>query len=260
MAPAFLTLGRFVPGESFVHRLDARAKLLAAAILATATVWSASLPGQALVAVLLVLAFGTARLPGGVLAGAFRSVLWLLVFVALANLAWSLVSRHPSWAGASTERFVDLALLLVRLLNLVLLAVLFTSTTVPVDAAEALERLLRPLRALRVPVHELGMLLVLSLSFIPIFLEEAKHLAAAHRMKMGASRWGFRHRARAVVPLLVPLFLSVVRRGDELAVALDARCFVPGAPRTSLVPGRAGVGEVVALAASALVLVGSVWL
>jgi energy-coupling factor transport system permease protein len=153
----------------------------------------------------------------------------------------------------------ELVVLLLRLFDLLVLAAVFTATTVPVDAAEALQRLLQPLARLRLPVHEIGTLLVLSLSFIPIFLEEARHLAAAHRVKRGLGRWRFGDRLRAVVPLLVPLFLGVLRRADDLAVALDARCFVPGAPRTSLVPAHAGGAEVAVLVASAGVLAACAW-
>ena len=256
-----LTLGRYVPGRSPVHTLDAATKLVCVALLATASVWSAHLAAQAAIAALGVATFALARLPFSVLVRALRAALWLLLFVAAVNVLWALVTRHTTWAGdaGSIQRGGELALLLVRLLNLILLSVLFTATTVPVDVAEGLERLLRPLARLRVPVRPLGVLLVLSLSFIPIFFDEARGLVAAHRMKMGSARWGWQHRARAVVPLMVPLFMSVMRRGDELAVALDARCFVPGRPRTSLVPGRLGGAELLALASSAGILLASVW-
>jgi energy-coupling factor transport system permease protein len=261
MGATSLTLGRFVHRRSPLHSLDAATKLLCTALVVTATVWSTSLGAQLGIAFLCALAFGVARLPAGVLLRALRGALWLLLFVAAANVVWAFISRHAGWAGdAGAVRHVgELALLLVRLLNLILLGVLFTATTVPVDVAEGIERLLRPLARLRLPVHQLGVLLVLSLSFIPIFFDEARHLVAAHRVKMGSARWGWRHRARAVVPLMVPLFLSVLRRGDELAVALDARCFVPGRPRSSLVSGRLGLRELAVLALGAAVLIASVW-
>ncbi|UCE02561.1 MAG: energy-coupling factor transporter transmembrane protein EcfT [Candidatus Latescibacterota bacterium] len=262
MTPTYLSLGRFLPRQSPLHRLDAGVKLVSVVLLATAAVWSRSLLAQACVASLLLLGFAAARLPASVLLRALRGAAWLLLFVAAANLLWAVVVRSLEWASGvgAVQHASDLALLLTRLFNLVLLSVLFTATTVPVDVAEGLARVLRPLERLRLPVHDLGMLLVLSLSFVPIFFEEARHLTAAHRVKMGRVRWGWRDRMRAVVPLVVPLFLSVVRRGDELAVALDARCFRPGRPRTSLVRARIGVLEVTSLSASAAVLVAALWL
>ena len=250
-----------MPGHSPLHGLDAATKLVCAAVVAAATVWSASWAGQLGIASLCMAAFGAARLPLMVLGRAVRGALWLLLFVAAANALWSVITRQWGWASGvgSIQHAGDLIVLLARLLNLILLSVLFTATTVPVDVAEGLERLLRPLAKLRLPVHPLGVLLVLSLSFIPIFFNEARHLAAAHRMKMGQVRWGWRHRARAVVPLVVPLFLSVIRRGDELAIALDARCFMPGQRRSSLVPGRFGWRELAALALAVTILVACVW-
>jgi energy-coupling factor transport system permease protein len=240
--------------------LDARAKLASAAAMGAAVVLASEPAMLAAVALLLLAGFVAARLPAALLWRGLRGLLWLLVFVAAANAGWAWVARHATWAAGETglDGPADLALVLLRLLDLLLLAALVTATTVPVDAAEALERLLRPLGRLRLPVHEIGTLLVLSLSFLPILLGEARDLAAAHRSKRGTRRWGVVDRARAVVPLVVPLFLGVLRRADELAVALDARCFEPGAARSSLVSGRLGGAEYAALAAGALVAAGSV--
>ena len=257
-----MSLGRYVPRASPLHALDARAKLVACVCLASAAVLSERVLGQAILLGLLGLAFAVARLPWRLVRRGLRGAAWLLLFVALSNGGWYLVTRQVAWAGgeASVQRADELAVLLFRLLDLVLLGAVFTATTVPVDVAEGLSDLLRPLARARLPVHEIGMLLVLSLSFIPIFLREAHHLSDAHRMKRGLRRWRARDRLRAVVPLLVPLFLSVLRRADELGVALDARCFVPGARRSSLVPGRFGPAEVAALVLGAGVLVGAAWL
>jgi energy-coupling factor transport system permease protein len=256
-----VSLGRYVPRPSPLHALDARAKLVACVCCAGASVLSSRVAGQVLLLAVLLAAFALSRLPWRLLGRAARGAAWLLLFVALANGAWYAVTRQAGWAAgeSSVQTLGGLAVLLARLANLLLLAALFTATTVPVDAAEGLERLLRPLARLRLPVHEIGMLLVLSLSFIPIFLREARHLADAHRTKVGLRRWRWRDRVRAVVPLLVPLFLSVLRRADELGVALDARCFEPGARRTSLVPGRFGGAEVAVVTAGVLALAGSAW-
>lgn len=247
-----------MPRDSALHRLDARAKLASATALAVAVVLASEPLALAVVALVLLAGFAAARLPVSLLLRGLCGAAWLLAFVAAANVGWAWVARRAAWATGETalEHPALLALALFRLFDLLILAALVTATTVPADAAEAVERLLRPLRRLRLPVHELGTLLVLSLSFLPILLGEARDLAAAHRSKRGSRRWGLLDRARAVVPLVVPLFLGVLRRADELAVALDARCFEPGAPRTSLVPGRLGAAEIAALAAGLLVLAG----
>lgn len=258
----FLSLGRYVARDSPLHGLDARVKLAASFCLATATVLAEHLGIQALLLAISIVAFALARLPWRLLGRGLRGAAWLLLFVTAANAGWFVVTRRFEWAvgEASVQSAGALVVLLVRLLDLVLLAALFTAITVPVDAAEGLERLLRPLARLRLPVHEIGMLLVLSLSFIPIFLSEARRVSDAQRLKRGLRRWRRLDRLRAVVPLVVPLFLAVLRRADELGVALDARCFEPGARRTSLVPGRFGLAEVLALLVGAGALAGGIWL
>jgi len=240
--------------------LDARAKLIASTLVATAAVLATTPVAHASIACVLAIAFVAARLPPRLVWDGVRAALWLVLFVVIANVGWDLVLRRvPEWAaGEGAARTpAALALVVARLVELMLLALVFTATTVPVDAAEAVERVLRPLGRLRVPVHEVGPLLVLSLGFVPLFAGEARALAAAHRMKVGRARWTLADRARSLAPLVVPLFLAVVRRADELAVALDARCFVPGAPRTSLTPGRWGRVETAAVGVAMLLLVGS---
>lgn len=239
----FVTVGRFVPGTSLVHRLDPRAKLVSALLLAAAAVWAADWLTQLVLFLVLVTGFASTRLPTRLLAQALRGALWLLGVVALVNLVWGFAAERAGWATPGAASGAQLVVLLLRLLNLLQLGVLFTATTVPVDASEALDALLRPLARLRLPVGEVGFLLMLSQSFIPVFLDESQALLRAHQIKVGQRAWGFRARARAAVPLLVPLFLSVQRRAADLAVALDARCYSPLRPRTSLVPARFGARE-----------------
>jgi energy-coupling factor transport system permease protein len=250
MTSPFVSLGRYLPGSSIVHRLDARAKLLAAFLLACGSVWSHSLLAQSVVLGLLLVASGVARLPRSLLWRALVGVTWLLLFVAVANALWFWLATNVSWAQppVGVHSLAAFLALLVRLVNLLVLAVLFTASTVPVDAAEALQSLLRPLRRLRLPVQEVALLLSLSISFIPLFLDEARNLSRAHRMKRGMASWGWRDRMAAAIPLMVPLFLSVLRRSDDLAIAMESRCYAPGRPRTSLVQRRTGWPEGLLLA------------
>jgi energy-coupling factor transport system permease protein len=211
---------------------------------------------QAGIAVLVLGFWVGARIPLRLALSALRGVLWLLLLVALAQLGWVLWAKQVS----SEVTLESTMMLLTRLLVLLLLGVWFTSTTVPVDVGQGVERLLAPLRRIRVPVHEVALLLVFSLSFLPIFFEEARSLASAHRMKRGSTRWGIGARLRAVVPLVVPLFVGALRRADELAVALDARCFVPGRRRSAWAPGHLGGPEVAWLGLCVLVLAVALWL
>ena len=228
--------------------------------MAVAIVLASSPWAHALVLLTLAVAFCAARLPAVLVARGVRSALWLVMFVVVANLGWAAVVRRvPEWAAGEPAIATPwgLALLVARLFELILLAMVFTATTVPVDAAEAIERLLQPLARLGLPVHEIGPLFVLALGFVPLFAREARALADAHRVKIGRARWTLADRVRALAPLIVPLFLGVVRRADELAVALDARCFVPGAPRTSLAPGRWGAAETCTVGVAAALIAAS---
>jgi len=255
-----VSLGRFFPGATPVHRLDARVKLIIAVLLATAVVTSARLAVQVGLLLVLCAVFAGARLPVRLAMQSLRGAAWLAAFVVAANLGWALIGRHAARAAGegALDRADGLAGLALRLVNLLLLATLLTATTVPLDAAAAVERLLRPLRRWRVPVHDVGMLLGLALSFVPLFQREASALVDAHRTKHGGVRWGILDRARAAIPLLVPLFLAVLRRADEVAIALDARCYRPGMPRTSLVPGRWSAVEWAALTAAVAMLAVSI--
>lgn len=249
-----MSLGRYVPRRSPLHRLDATTKLVGVLLLAMASLWTADVIVQGGIAALVLACWLAARIPLRLILSALRGVLWLMVMVALAQVGWILWAKQMH-SGATAE---NVAMLLSRLLVLLLLGFLFTSTTVPVDVGQGVERLLAPLRRLRIPVHELGLLLVFSLSFVPLFFDEARSLAAAHRVKRGAARWGWWARMRAIVPLVVPLFVGALRRADELAVALDARCFVPGRRRSAWAPGRVGALEVGWLVLCGLVLLVSV--
>jgi energy-coupling factor transport system permease protein len=251
-----LSMGRYIPRQSPLHALDAAVKLVGVVLLAVASLWSADLVMQSLMAAVVLSLWWSARMPFRLLLLAMRGVLWLLALVALAQVGWILWAQSMP-AGAMAENVVVLVL---RLVVLLLLGLLFTCTTVPVDLAQGVESLLAPLRRLRFPVHELGLMLVFSLSFVPLFFEEARSLVTAHRVKRGSARWGWWARLRAVIPLVVPLFLGALRRADELAVALDARCFVPGARRSRWAPGRFGNLELGWLVLCVLILVASLWL
>lgn len=251
-----VSLGRFVPGATPLHRLDARFKLIAVLLLATAVVTSARLTIQIGLCVAFTAMFAGARLPVHLALRSLRGALWLALFVVVANVGWAWIAQRAAWAAGegSLADAAGLTSLVLRLVNLLFLATLLTATTVPLDAAEAVQRLLRPLQRWRFPVHDVGMLLGLALSFVPLFQREATALVDAHRTKRGGVRWGITDRLRAAIPLLVPLFLAVLRRADDVAIALDARCYRPGTVRTSLVAGRRGGGEWIALGVAAAAL------
>lgn len=236
-------IAAYYPGSSLIHRFDPRAKLVAIAALSVAlfvrtSYWSLTV-------------LGLACLTGFVLSGVpprwfwrgLRPILWLVAFTfvlqALFDPGEPLVRIGPfdiSREGAQRAAYLSL-----RLIVLVTAGSLLTLTTPPVALTDGLAWLGRPLRKLHVPTEELALMVTIALRFIPTLLEELDTIMRAQRAR-GAdfSRGGPVRRARALVPLLVPLFVSAFRRADELALAMEARCYLPGVRRTRLHPLVAG--------------------
>ena len=205
-----------------------------------------------------VIAFALAGVPASWLWRAFRPALWL---IGLTFLAQILVAPGEPFATfgpfeLSEEGLRQAGFLSARLLILILIGSVLTLTTAPVALTDALAWLGRPLRRLRVPSDELALMVTIALRFIPTLLMELDTIMRAQRAR-GAdfSRGGPLRRARSLVPVLVPLFVVSFRRADELALAMEARCYTPGAARTRLHPLRARPGDFVLLAVTAAVIV-----
>lgn len=229
--------GQYVPGDSPVHHADARAKLGATAAFTVALfsvdAWTAMLAGG----VLLVALIGVAQVPWRLAARGLRPIVWIALFTLVANgLRWqaadALVSLGPlSVDGPGLARGAFFA---ARILLLVLGTSLITLTTSPVALTDALSSLMRPLRAVRFPADDVAMMLSIALRFVPTTAEEAERIVVAQTAR-GArfDEGGPVARARAWVPVLVPLFVRLFRRADDLAVAMESRCYT-GVGRTRL--------------------------
>jgi len=231
--------GQYVPVDSPVHRLEARTKMALIAAFTTLLFASGSFTGLGVGVVLLGIAVGAAGVPVRLVVRGLRAISFLLIFTLLVHsLRWnpatvSLLRVGPlavDQAGLLTGIFFAL-----RIVLLVVSTSLLTLTTSPVQLTDALERLMAPLDKLRVPVGELAMMLTIALRFIPTTAEEAEKIIVAQTAR-GArfSEGGPITRARAYVPVLVPLFVNLFRRADELATAMDARCYRGGRHRTRL--------------------------
>ncbi len=240
--------GQYVPIDSPIHRLDARVKM---ALMFAFTVLLFSVQGfggLAFAALLAASAVALSRVPVGLVLRGIRAVAFILAFTVLAHaLRWnpatvSLVRIGPlAIDGEGLLRGLFFAL---RIVLLVIGTSLLTLTTSPVTLTDGLERLLSPLEILRVPVGELAMMLTVALRFIPTTAEEAEKIVVAQTAR-GArfDRGGIVTRAKAYIPVLVPLFVNLFRRADELAVAMESRCYRGGRGRTRLNESVLGVGD-----------------
>jgi len=231
-----IALGKYVPGSSILHGLDPRTKLLAVMLWMTAALASHGVAPSATFCVFIIAAACLSRLPGSLFLKNLRSFLWLLMMTVLlhafmtpGNLLW-----HVPWLDLNIthEGLQAAAIFTLRLGAVVTTAALLTLTTSPLELTDGIERLLRPFRRIGVPAHELAMMVSIALRFIPVLAEEAERLQKA-QMARGAEFSGHPvARARKLVPLLVPLFLSAFARADRLAIAMEARGYRGGQGRT----------------------------
>jgi energy-coupling factor transport system permease protein len=255
-------LGRFYPVASPLHELDPRAKILATTVLVLGLFLVDSIAGFLVVAAALVALVAASGIPAGVFLRSLRPVAFI---VALTVLFQMLFSREGAtlveWGWLEVHSGgLRLGLFLgLRILLLVSAAGLLTATTAPVDLADGLEDLLSPLKRLRFPAHEVAMMMTIALRFIPTLGEEAEKITRAQAAR-GAdfSKGGPLRRARALVPVLVPLTVGAFRRADELAEAMESRGYRGGEGRTRYRELRLRVRDALALAVTLLILLAGV--
>jgi energy-coupling factor transport system permease protein len=242
------SIGRHWPGDSGLHRLDPRAKLVVVALLTVAIVLASEWWMTAILFVALVLSFRVARLPGLALSGALRPVLPVLGVLAVFQLLFGNEPASVPGTGVvlvtlgrlslSAGRIVGVLLSVGRLLSLVLLVSLLTATTTPSALVDGLEMLMRPLSRIGLPGHELALTGAIALRFLPIFgeeLESVQRAQLARTISGGSVRpWQLARNARRTAGLIVPLFADAFRRVDDLTMAMLARCYQGGHGRTYL--------------------------
>jgi energy-coupling factor transport system permease protein len=244
------TITQYYPGRSPLHRLDPRAKVVAVMTLAIALFVRDSYAALAVFAGMALVAVVVSGIPAGWFWRAMRPLLWLvgLTFVVQVLFApgeafFSLGPIHLTWEGLERATFLS-----VRLVILVVTGALLTLTTPPVALTDGLAWLARPLRRLRVPTDELALMVTIALRFIPTLVMELDAIMRAQRAR-GAefAKGGLVTRAKALIPVLIPLFVVSFRRADDLALAMEARCYRPGIRRTRLHPLDAGAADWLAL-------------
>lgn len=233
-----MTLGSYFPGDSVIHRLDPRAKLLLVMGYIAAVFIVKDIVMYAPVALFVAMVTLVSRVPLSYLIKSLKPLRWLLVLMFILNvfltregeplLDWRFI--HITHGGLVKGVYI-----ILRLVLLVGGTSLLTLTTTPVALTDGLESLLTPLKALKFPAHELAMMMTIALRFIPTLLEEADKIMKAQTAR-GANfeTGGVLKRAKAMVPVLVPLFVSAFRRADELAMAMESRCYHGGEGRTKL--------------------------
>ena len=259
MALKDITLGQYFPGNTVVHRLDPRVKLIFVVLYIIALFLAKHLLCYAVLIAVLVICVAISRIKPRALFKGLKPVVFLVVITGLLNLFYT--AGDPIWQWwflkITVEGIWAALFMILRIIMLICCTFLLTYTTSPIMLTDGLERLLSSLKKIRVPVHELSMMMSIALRFIPTLIEETDKIMSAQRARGADFDTGnLFQKAKALVPLLVPLFVSSFRRADELAVAMECRCYHGGDGRTRLKELHYTGTDVCVLIGSVLLCVG----
>ncbi len=233
-----VTFGQYYLADSFVHKMDARIKLLLCILFMVGIFFVISFAGFVWMTLFLALAIGFSKVPLGSILKSVKGIIVLLLLTAILNvlfvkgdtllLQWWIIEIYA-------EGLIFAAKMMLRLTYLVMGTSLLTLTTTPVDLTHAVESLLKPLSILKFPVHELALIMSLALSFIPSLIEETDRIIRAQKARGASFDTGnVLKRAKAFVPILIPLLVGGFRRADELANAMNSRCYEGAKKRTQM--------------------------
>ena len=233
-----ITLGQYFPGNSVIHRLDPRTKLIALIVYIVALFSAGNLASYGLVFAFLAVAIALSRIPVKAIVRGLKPLVFILIFTGILNLFFTAGETVllSFWRISITLEGVTRAIfMMLRILMLICGTFLLTYTTSPIGLTDGLESLLGPLKKIRMPVHELAMMMCIALRFIPTLIEETDKIICAQKARGADFENGkLTERVKALVPILVPLFISAFRRADELATAMECRCYQGGEGRTKM--------------------------
>ncbi len=232
-----ITLGQYYPGNSVVHRIDPRMKIILTAVYVVMLFIITHPVGLTVGLLVLVVGYGASKIPPRLMLKGLKPVLPIILFTAVLNIFFvdGEVLYRIWMIKITKEGLLLAAVMAVRILCLIAGTSLLTYTTSPIVLTDGLERLMAPLKVIKLPVHELAMMMTIALRFIPTLIEETDKIMSAQKAR-GADMetGGLVKRAKALIPILIPLFVSAFRRADELALAMECRCYRGGEGRTRM--------------------------
>lgn len=234
-----ITLGQYFPGKSIIHRMDPRVKILLTIAFITSVFMIKNFTGYLICAVFTITVILTAQIPVKFVFKGLKPLFFIISFTAVINIFMTPgVEVFRIWGTNITATYEGILLAIFMILRLTFLIIgtsVLTLTTSPILLTDGIERLLSPFKKIGVPSHELAMMMTIAIRFIPTLLEETEKIMKA-QMARGADfeSGNMLKRAKSLVPLLVPLFISAFRRADELALAMECRCYNGGKDRTRL--------------------------
>lgn len=253
-----ITLGQFFPGHSAIHRMDPRTKLILTMVYIVALFVAQNWISYSLMLAFLLVCIKISSIPPKSIVRGMKPLVFILIFTAILNIFYTDGGVELVRLGSlaiTTEGLKRAFFMIWRILMLISGTFLLTYTTSPISLTDGLESLLSPLKKLHVPVHELAMMMSIALRFIPTLIEETDKIMSAQKARGADFETGsIIQRAKALVPILVPLFISAFRRADELATAMECRCYQGGEGRTKLKLLRFKRGDLVAFGVCACLM------
>lgn len=261
MALKDITLGQYFPGDTPIHRLDPRTKLLLTVVYIVALFLAKQVISYAILLVVLGVVIALSKVGMKAILRGMKPILIIVLITGVLNLFYTPGKGAPLvsfWVlNIYAEGIWAAVFMVLRIAMLITCTFLLTYTTSPILLTDGLESLLGPLKKIKVPVHELSMMMSIALRFIPTLIEETDKIMSAQKARGADFDTGnLLEKARALVPLLVPLFISAFRRADELAVAMECRCYHGGEGRTRMRQLRYRRSDVLFLAGGLVLCVG----
>ena len=237
MALKDITLGQYFPGNSLLHRFDPRSKILFTVLFIAAIFLCKGLVSYGITLLILLMMIGISKVQPRVFLNGMKPVVFIVVCTAILNLFYTSGTVLWSWGilKITEEGIWKAGFMVLRILMLIACTLLLTYTTSPILLTDGLEKLLRPLKKLNFPVHELSMMMSIALRFIPTLIQETDKIISAQKARGADFDSGnLIQKAKALIPILIPLFISSFRRAEELAIAMECRCYHGDEGRTSL--------------------------
>ena len=235
-----ITIGQYYPAKSILHRLDPRVKVVSTLLFLISLFLFRSIPGYIVATIFLVAVIRMSKVPFGYIVKGLKPIIMILMLTVLFNLFLTRGGEtlfHWWIFTVTSEGLVTAVYMAIRLIYLIIGSSLMTFTTTPNELTDAIEKLLGPLNKVHVPLHEIAMMMSIALRFIPILLEETDKIMKAQIARGADLESGnMIQKAKAMIPILVPLFVSAFRRANDLAMAMEARCYRGGEGRTKMKP------------------------
>ena len=247
-----ITIGQYFPGQSLLHRADPRTKLLFAVFYVVVLFFCKSAASFAFALLYTVLLIALSGLPLRTVARAVKPLLFVILFTAVINLFWT-GGETPliewKFIHIYREGVIFAVFMAVRIVLLVVgMSVILSYTTTPIAMTDGIEALFAPFAKIGLPVHDFAMMMTIALRFIPTLIEETDKIMNAQRARgVDFSHGNLIERGKALIPVLIPLFLSAIRRASDLATAMECRCYRGGEGRTRMQTTRIGAGDVASL-------------